>query len=447
VASLAPGATANFTGSYTTLLDCCVDSSTVTARGNDICTGVIVTDTATKTCPILTTPKIVVTKVCPTKTLEPGDLLRYSGSVSNAGNITLTEVTVVNNQSGIGSPALGPITLAPGESVNYIASYMVPVDFCGTDTVTARGFDACTDAPVESIVTTTCPVITTPWITITKNCPAQPTPRGGVHTYTGLVSNLGNVTLINVFVVNNQPGSSTPVIGPITLAPGASTNFTGSYIAPVDCCETVDTLTASGEDRCSGSRVTATASAICPLLTTPGISITRVCPASPVAVGGLYVFTGLVSNTGDVVLTNVFVFSSQSNTNTPLLGPIELAPGESEEFNGSYTVTAGSNPATDTVTGRGTDTCQARTVSATANCSGPVQLGLPTITSVTTAKGMAIVSWSSTSGTTYCLQSKDDAQDPWVNLPGNVTASGATASKNDAMGSSRQRFYRVMIVQ
>ena len=91
-------------------------------------------------------------------------------------------------------------------------------------------------------------------------------------------------------------------------------------------------------------------------------------------VGGLFAYTGSVSNTGDVVLTNVFVFSSQTNGNTRLLGPIELAPGESEEFSGSYMVTAGSNPATDTVTAQGTDTCQARTVSARANCAGPVPL-------------------------------------------------------------------------
>jgi hypothetical protein len=103
----------------------------------------------------------------------------------------------------------------------------------------------------------------------------------------------------------------------------------------------------------------------------------------------LFVFTGSVTNTGDVVLTNVFVVSSQPNANTPLLGPIELAPGESEEFKGSYTVTAGSDPATDTVTAQGTDTCQARTVSSVANCSGTT--AVPTITSVLTGDGTVTI--------------------------------------------------------
>ena len=36
-------------------------------------------------------------------------------------------------------------------------------------------------------------------------------------------------------------------------------------------------------------------------------------------------------------------FSSQPAANTVLLGPLELAPGESEDFAGSYTVVAGAS--------------------------------------------------------------------------------------------------------
>jgi hypothetical protein len=273
--------------------------------------------------------------------VEVGERLRYTGTISNAGNITLINVTVVNNQPSNGAPVIGPITLAPGESASYVASYIVPPDFCGTDTLTARGTSIC-DVPVVTTLTTTCPVITAPQITITKICPPLPARRGTLFVFTGSVSNSGNVTLTNVFVVNNQPVANTPVIGPLTLAPGASSNFTGSYIAPVDCCETIDTLTARGQDRCSGSTVTDTASQVCPLLTTPTIAVAQTCPPASQAIGTVWQFTGSVTNTGDINLTNVFVFSSQPN-NTLLLGPIELAPGESEGFSGSYVITGGTN--------------------------------------------------------------------------------------------------------
>jgi hypothetical protein len=272
-----------------------------------------------------------------------------------------------------------------------------------------------------------------------------------VFTFTGTVSNPGNATLTNVIVTDNYQmdcysRTNGPVIGPITLAPGTSVNFSGSYTAPLSCCEIIDTLTASGQDRCAGTRVAATATAVCPLLSTPRITVTRVCPASPVPVGGVFAYSGSVSNAGDVVLTNVYVLSSKPNANTMVLGPIELAPGETEVFSGSYTVTVNSNPATDTVTASGTDICQGRTVTATANCSGSV---LPlTITAVTPANGLAIVTWKAMPGVTYRLQYTSNYQNSvWINVPGDVTASGNTASKNDTIGSTKQRFYRITVVQ
>jgi uncharacterized repeat protein (TIGR01451 family) len=449
LATLAPGAKANFTGSYRVPLNCCVSSSTVGATGRDLCTGATVADTFTATCTALTVPAIAVTKVCPPAAVRPGDVLQYSGTVSNAGNITLVSVTLVNTQPSAASPLLGPITLAPGESVSYSASYLIAPDFCGADTVTARGLDACTLDPVVKNVTASCPVISTPRIAVTKDCPSQPTPRGGVFTFTGTVSNPGNVTLTNVMVANNHQvdcfsRTNSPVIGPITLAPGDSVGFSGSYTAPMSCCEVVDTLTASGQDRCAGTRVTATATAICPLISTPAISIRRICPSSPVPVGGLFVFTGSVTNTGDVVLTNVVVFSSQPTADTVVLGPIELAPGESKEFAGSYTVKAGSDPAADTVTARGSDTCQGRTAIARANCSGPVPS--LAITSVTVPRGMATITWTAVPGVTYRLQCTSNSMNSvWMNVPGEITASGSTASKSDVVGSTKQRFYRVIV--
>src|SRR5256885_9125048 len=40
----------------------------------------------------------------------------------------------------------------------------------------------------------------------------------------------------------------------ITLAPGGYVNFTNSYTAPSCCCLILDTLTARGQDRRSGSK-------------------------------------------------------------------------------------------------------------------------------------------------------------------------------------------------
>jgi uncharacterized repeat protein (TIGR01451 family) len=449
LASLAPGASANFTGSYKVPGNCCSVTDTLTATGKDACTGGIVTDTATETCPVLFTPRLAVTKSCPTRPVAPGELLTYTGTVNNPGNITLVNVTVVDDQPAPNTPVIGPIALAPGETVHFTGSYTVPADFCGTDTLTARGSSFCGGTNLTATATTTCPVETTPGIAVTKNCPITPVPRGALFAFTGTVINTGNVTLKDVFVVNNQPTNNTPVVGPITLAAGASTNFSGSYIANSDCCAVIDTLTASGRDTCTGTLVTNTATAVCPLLISPALTITRVCPAVPVPAGGLFVYSGSVSNAGDVTLTEVFVVSSQPAANTPVLGPFELAPGESQEFSGSYVVVAGSDPSLDTVGASGIDIWQARPVTAKANCSGPVlQSAAPVIGPVTFVNGKVKVSWTATPGVTYCLQSKSALKDStWTTLPGNVTASDTTASKVDSIGADTQRIYRVMVVQ
>ena len=364
VAMLAPGATATFNGSYVTPSDCCVVWSTVQASGQG-CAGVTVTDTATAACTVLTVPQIVVTKVCPVGPLLPGDLLTYSGSVSNAGNITLINVTVTDSQTP-GTPLL-PVTtvLAPGQSLTYVAAYTIPPDFCGNDTVSVTSLDVCNYLPVTNSVSTTCPVTTSPRIVVTKNCPALPTPRGGLFTYTGSVSNAGNVTLVNVYVVDNAPSNNAPVIGPISLAPGVLVSFTNSYIAPTCCCYILDTLTATGQNHCTKSNVTSTATTICPLLTLPGIVVVPNCPTNLLVMGSLYQFSGYVTNTGDVVLTNVFVFGPLG-TNYPVLGPLQLAPGESEVYSGSALVPF--NACFFPVSASGQDICGANLTTNLAGC-------------------------------------------------------------------------------
>ena len=448
VAVMAPGESTNFTGTFLVPTNCCTVSSTSTAIGADSCNGVIVYRTATATCLVLSTPQLTVTKICPPQIVNPGDWLKYTGSVSNSGDITLVNVVVVNNRSGTNTPVFGPITLAPGESVNFKSSYIYQADFCGTDTVTAEGYSIC-EVPVSASVTTTCEVApTNPGISVTKDCPLLNTPRGGLYVSTGTVVNTGNVTLVNVFVVNNMPTNNTPVIGPITLAPGASTNFSLSFTAPVDCCEIVDTVTAVGMDQCSGITVQSRATTACPLLTIPAIAVSEICPPTTIPPGGQFYFDGSVTNTGDVNLTNVMVYSIRSGGITNLIyGPIELAPGESAPFTGNYTVGIGGHPQTDILEATGMDTCQARTVTAKANCLGSfATASVLNLRSVGVLNGVATIVWDTIPGVTCTLQYKTSMSDStWTTIPGNATATGTTSTMTDKVGLTPVRFYRIIV--
>jgi uncharacterized repeat protein (TIGR01451 family) len=514
---LAPRESEFYSGTYTVPFDTCAVA--VTAVGHGVCSGNTVINTAS--CPVATTPLLAVTQNCPANPVSPGGLLTYSGTVRNAGNITLTNVVVTDDRNGpraittttfwvddqlpagavpvaeggdswdfisssnpapfsgakthqsgisagvhqhfftsatdvlpinagdilvayvyldplnvpselmlqwIAGPAIcraywganligfgtdgtaarrymGPLpvagqwvrlevpasqvgfenrvltgmaftlfggratwdaagksstapasptqvfavsALAPGETANFTGSYPAPTNCFATTISNATGWSICGVA-ITNKASATCPILTTPQITITAVCPAIPAVPGGSLTYSGTVRNSGNTTLTNVVVVSDRPAPNTTVfsVPTLALAPGASANFTATYVVPANTCAFTTTFSGSGKDVCTPTAVTNTVATTCVLSTTPGISITETCPPGPVTVGSPVVFGGSVSNTGNLTLTNVFVLSSQPNNNTLVLGPITLAPGGSAPFSGSYIATGGSNPTTN----------------------------------------------------------------------------------------------------
>jgi hypothetical protein len=320
--------------------------------------------------------------------------------------------------------------------VSFNGSFTVPPDFCGSDTLTANAQDVCTYLPVVNSTTTTCPITTTPAITVTMNCPAAPTPRGGLFTYSGTVSNPGNVTLLNVFVVDDEPTNNTPVIGPITLVPGQSVDFTNSYVAPTCCCLIIDTLTASGNDRCNGTNVTATSTAVCPLETIPSLGVVEFCPPGPIPMGSTFAFTGFVTNSGQVVLTNVVVIGPLG-TNTPVLGPITLAPHQAVNYSGSFTAVF--NTAAITVSATGQETCGGTTGSDSASC-----IVVPT-PQIVNDPGTNLITFPTAHGETYTVQYKNTLTDPaWISMPGVMSGSGTNMTFKDVVPGPT-RFYRVMV--
>src|SRR5204862_2171736 len=104
------------------------------------------------------------------------------------------------------------------------------------------------------------------------------------------VTHTGNITLTNFVVTNSMCaiGVSRLVLGPITLAPGAGTNFTDSYIVPLDSCGPyVDTFTASGAEKCFGVVVTDFDTKACAGTNATGICRGRIYTPNPAAAGGL----------------------------------------------------------------------------------------------------------------------------------------------------------------
>ena len=373
--SLAPGATAPFTSSFTTPADACSVSSTLTASAKDVCLSQAVSNTVTTVCPLTPTPAIAITQSCPPAAATLGGALTYSGTVLNTGNITLLNVAVVSERPN-NTVVFQIASLAPGTATNFTASYPIPAnlnDCAVTNTLTVTGFDKCSSAPVSAAVTSACPLQSAPKILLTVNCPLTPVAPGAVLTYTGTLSNPGDITLLNVSVVANQPVGAT-VLSVSSLAPGTATNFTGSYTVPLDACSSTVTVSASGVDACAGSVVRDSVTQTCPLSPAPAVTVSLECPPTATAPGKALVFTGKITNTGNITLTNVTVEVDRPTPSTPVFGPVVLAPGASRPFTGSYLVPTNLNSCFITTTAivRGNSQCDSSPVAATATSACPI---------------------------------------------------------------------------
>ncbi|MCW5521215.1 DUF11 domain-containing protein, partial [Aureitalea sp. L0-47] len=304
---------------------------------------------------------------CPT----PGDVIEYTFTVVNTGNVTLTDITVTDPLVTVVG---GPIDLAPGatDATTFTASYVVTqADVDAGEVVnqaTAEGTTpsggTVSDLSDDEVITEDDPTVVelcqTPVIAIVKqgtfndlngNKCADP---GETITYNFIIYNLGNVTLNNILVTDplvNVQG------GPISLAP--LTTDTNSFSAvytitqgDIDAGEVVNQATVTGTTQL-GDTVTDISDessefdddpTVTILCQEPAIALIKTgTPADEngngcVDLGETIIYDFVVTNVGNVLLTNVTVTD-------PLVevvgGPISIPAGESdtETFTAVYEVT------------------------------------------------------------------------------------------------------------
>ncbi|MEZ5856000.1 MAG: hypothetical protein R3D67_15110 [Hyphomicrobiaceae bacterium] len=325
--TLIPGETATFTASYT-LVQADVDhggvSNTATGTGTpptgpavtDVSDNGIDTDGNTTDDPTVTlipaAPSIEATKTAvvtvangsdPTK-IDAGDVITYTITAQNTGNVTLVGVKVNDQLTRIGGPTLtltsgptfvsnsgssAPTNLVPGETATFTASYTLvqaDVDAGGVSNIAAalgtppignqvvdvsdNGIDTdgnTTNDPTVTSIPRTPSIETTKTATVTVASGSSPTTTdaGDVVTYTITVRNTGNVSLTAVGIASDNltrlgGGALALTSGPTfvsnsgsspvgALAPGEMATFTATYTlvqADVDAGGVSNTATGTG---------------------------------------------------------------------------------------------------------------------------------------------------------------------------------------------------------
>jgi uncharacterized repeat protein (TIGR01451 family) len=286
--------------------------------------------------------------------VEAGSTVTWSYQVKNTGNVPLTNVTVTDDQ-GV-TVSCPKDTLAVGESMTCTASGTAQAgQYTNVGTVTGT-------PPTGPDVTDSNPdnyFGSAPAIDIVKltngtdndTAPGVLVEAGSTVTWTYVVTNTGNVPLTNVTVTDDKVGA---VACPKdALAVGESMTCTKTGAAQAGQYTNVGTVTGtpplgnnvtdSNPDNYFGSA--------------PSIDIVKltngtdndVAPGPTVTVGSTVTWTYIITNTGNVTLTNVTLTDNKIGAIT--CPKTTLAPGESMTCTKTGTAVAGQYMNIGTVTG------------------------------------------------------------------------------------------------
>jgi uncharacterized repeat protein (TIGR01451 family) len=257
--TLSPGETMNCSASYSITqadLDAGSVTNTASASGEGV-TSPEATATVTSSIP---NPNLSLNKegvldmtvVAPSDQADMGDVINYTLTATNDGNVSLTNVTITDPLLGtLSCTPPQPASLAPGESLVCTGSYILTeTDISNgsvenTATVTSDQTSPVSDTNITTILQSV------PHISLTKSTTTTSYDQVGQFIdYTMVATNDGNVSLTDVSI-------SDPLIGtlnctqPVTLDPGESLTCTGTRTvtqADLDAGSITNTATVSGTD-------------------------------------------------------------------------------------------------------------------------------------------------------------------------------------------------------
>lgn len=361
---LAPGESMTCTGSYT-LTQADLDRGSVensaTATGQDPSGNGTESDPSAITTPIPTAPAVTVDKKSTgvvdsngSGRVDVGDTIEYTFDVANTGSVTVSGIRI--NDPLIANATCPQDALAPGETMTCTGSYtLTQADMDNgrvANSATASGEDPDgngTESPRDTEITE---IPGQPRMEVVKNSTGVVDSNdsgridaGDTINYEFIVTNNGSVTMNGITV--NDPKIANVECPQDTLAPGESMTCTGGYTltqADIDNGRVVNTATVSGTDPNGNGTDSPPSREITEVPTEPGLTLDKssngVTDANNngrVDAGDTIEYTFAVTNNGAVTVNGIAINDALvPNISCP---QDSLAPGESMDCTGSYTLT------------------------------------------------------------------------------------------------------------
>ena len=292
-----------------------------------------------------------------------GDVIDYTFEVTNAGNVTLRTLSIVETDF-TGSGSLSSITcpsgaLAPGATVDCTATYPVTqADLTAgsvANTATANALSPSGGAVVSPASTATVDVDQVASLDLVKSA----TPAGAASynagqliTYSFVVTNTGNVPVTGITVDEvafTGSGAVSAIDCPAdSLAPAAQFTCTATYTltqADVDAESVRNTARANGT-AATGPVVSNDSAVTTPQVPASSLALTKTASTSFVnAAAETVTYSFAIRNEGNVTVSDVAVdetdFTGTGATPTVTCPTSTLAPGQQVVCTADYTVTQG----------------------------------------------------------------------------------------------------------
>ena len=355
IATIAPGDSGTFTATYV-ITQADYDTGTPVANTATAdatpAQGTYTPETADETVGMGTpTPEITFAKTASSTTnAAAGDVIVYTYTAQNTGDVALTNVQVSDNHQGAGTlTAITPASVASlpvGQTATFTANY----------TVVQADIDA--GVPITNTATVTGDPVRGPPLPPTTDdeavAPAAPAPAltmvktalntdfaavGDTIDYEYVVTNSGNVSVSNISVTDDKiPGAGLSCPAG-TIAPTESLTCTGTYTvvqADLDAGSVTNNASATGTPT-GGTITPATATETVDGTQSPELKLTKTALDTDfAAVGDTLDYTYLVENIGNVEITSLVVTDDMISSVT--CPATTIAAGATVTCTATYTV-------------------------------------------------------------------------------------------------------------
>ncbi len=351
IASLAPNASETILTSYT-VTQGDIDAGFVdnTASASYTCGGNTYEETATETVPAAQRPEITVNKDVNQAEISAPTTLTYTITVTNTGNVSLTNVVLTDDLAGdatLTSGDDGDGILEVGEAWIYTATYAATqADINAGDDLVNVASVTTTEitTPVTDDAVTT--ITATPAMTVEKVVDLTEISSPATLTYTITVTNTGNVSLTNVVLTDDLAGSATLTSGDDgdgILEVGEAWVYTATYVATQADIDAGTALVNTASVTTTEIPVAVTDDATTTIAANPAMTVEKTVDLTEISAPATLTYTITVTNTGNVSLTNVVITDTFAGGATLASGDIDndgiLDVGETWTYTADYAVT------------------------------------------------------------------------------------------------------------